>query len=627
MENSLATHPALAGANSKTQAGGRIPALCALLFLLVGWTFFTATQNDFVSFDDPLYVTANGHVQQGLTWGTVRWAFCGVTAGLWHPLTLLSHLLDFQCYGLNPHGHHLTSVLIHAVNTILLFLVLRKTTQTTWRSFFVAALFGVHPLHVESVAWVAERKDVLSTLFWLLTMWAYTRYVEESKAQSPKSKVQYTLALVFFTLGLMSKPMLVTLPFVLLLLDYWPLGRWQRERIGRLIAEKLPFLLLSLMASAVTVLVQKGANTVVPLTILPLSARLENAFVSYARYLEKFFCPINLAVYYPHPGAWPLTTAIPAIVLCLAISLLVVLMRGRVPYLLTGWLWFVGTLVPVIGLVQVGEQAMADRYAYVPMVGLLICSVWGLHALRRCWQRLTFILPVLAAAVVVSSAILTREQVGWWKNSETLFRHAVAVTKDNYVAHDLLADALNRENRFDEAIEQLQAALNQRPDIAKLHYHLGRAFEGRRQWDQAIREYQEATKLNPYYIEAYNNLGMALGRKGLPDEAIHQFQRALQLAPDFNDLHYNLGNALARTGRLAEAAEQFREVLKLKPDDAAACNNLGIVLFRGKQVDEAIRQFQEALKLRPDYPEAQQNLAAALRQKAAALPGIAPANP
>ena len=322
-----------------------------------------------------------------------------------------------------------------------------------------------------------------------------------------------------------------------------------------------------------------------------------------------------------------MTTVIPAAALCLVISLLVVLRRAQQPYLLTGWLWFVGTLVPVIGLVQVGEQAMADRYAYVPMIGLLIFSVWGLSALARVCPRPRFILPVFAAAAVVVCAILTREQVGSWKNSETLFRHAVAVTRDNYVARDLLADALSRENRYGEAIEQLQAALIRRPEIAKLHYHLGIAFEGQGQGEQAIGQYQEALKLNPGYIEARNNLGMALGRQGLPDEAIQQFQLALQLAPDFSDLHYNLGNALARTGRLAEAAEQYQEALKLKPDDAGACNNLGIVLFREKQVDAAIRQFQAALKLQPDYLEARQNLAAALRQKAAAPPGTAPANP
>jgi len=373
---------------------------------------------------------------------------------------------------------------------------------------------------------------------------------------------------------------------------------------------------------------QKGANTVVPLTILPLSARLENAFVSCARYLGKLLWPINLSVYYPHPGNWPWPAVIPAIGLCAAISLLAILRRRQQPWLLTGWLWFVVTLLPVIGLVQVGEQAMADRYTYIPLIGMFIFLVWGMEALTRRWQGQAFIRPAFVGAFIVSAAVLARQQVGWWKDDETLYRHAVTATRNNYVAQDLLADALSREKRFDEAIEQLQEALSRKPDIAKLHYHLGAAFEGKGQWGRAISQYQEAIKLNPYYIEAYNSLGMALGHEGLPDEAIHQFQRALQLAPDFNDLHYNLGNALARTGRLSEAAEQFQAALKLKPDDAGARNNLGVVLFRERRLDEAIQQFQEALKLRPDYLEARQNLAAALGLKTTAPPGAStPANP
>jgi Flp pilus assembly protein TadD len=616
MERPLATNHEPVNANLKSKDREKIFVLCVLLLVLVGWTFFTATENNFINFDDPLYVTANAHVQQGSTWENVRWAFCSATAGLWHPLTLLSHMLDVQLYGLKPGGHHLTNVLFHAANTILVFLILRRMTGTTEQSFFVAALFGVHPLHVESVAWVSERKDVLSTFFWLLTTWAYARYVEEPKFQKRAAIFFYTLALLLFCLGLMAKPMLVTLPCVLLLLDYWPLKRWESKGTRYLITEKVPFFLLAAVASAATVLIQKGANTVVSLAALPWSARVGNAFVSYARYLGKLFCPINLSVFYPYPDHWPLVTVTLAIALCIAISLLAILRRRQQPYLLVGWLWFLGTLVPVIGLLQVGEQSMADRYTYIPLVGLSVFFVWGMFALtQQQGRRQAFIPSIFATAAIISCAILAHEQVGQWKSSETLFRHAIAVTKNNYVAHGLLGDALTREKRFDEAIEQLQEASRLNPNDAKLHYRLGTGLENKGQLDGAINQYRETIKLDPNCVDAYNKLGMALGRKGLLDEAIQQFQAALKLAPGFNDLHYNLGNALARTGRLSGAAEQFQEALKLKPDDAGAHNNLGVVLSRQGRIAEAIVQFQEALELKPDYSEARKNLAAARELK------------
>ena len=625
----------------------KIPVLCALLFLLVGGAFFNAIPNDFINYDDPLYVTENVQVRQGLTGEGITWAFCGTAAGNWHPLTLLSHMLDVQWYGLRPWGHHLTSVLLHVINTLLVFLVLKRMTGAVGRSFFVAALFGLHPVHVESVAWVAERKDVLSTLFWLLTLWAYVRYTqnvtsdrwrvtgtEEITSASNPSYITrhpslfYGLALLFFGLGLMAKPMLVTMPCILLLLDYWPLKRWEGKGVWFLIVEKTPFFLLSAAASMVTFLTQKGVNTVVPLTALPLSARVENAFVAYGRYLGKLFCPVNLSVHYPYPDKWPWLTVILAFTLFAAISFFAVSLRRQQPYLLAGWLWFVGTLVPVIGLVQVGEQSMADRYTYIPLVGMFIFLTWGMEALTQCWQRQTLILSVFASVAIIACAALTHKQVAWWKNSETLFRHAALVTGDNYKAHALLADALSREKRFPEATDQLQEAIRLKPNIPDLHYHLGTALEDGGRMDEAINQYQETLKLNPNLADAHNRLGMALGHKGLPDEAIRQFQEALRLAPRANDIHYNLGNALARTGRLPEAAIQLQEALKLKPDDASARNNLGVVLFREKRIDEAIQQLQEALKLQPDYSEARKNLAIALETKnAAPRPSLEPARP
>ena len=613
----------------------------------MGVAFFNAIPNDFINYDDPLYVTENVQVRQGLTWEGIAWAFCGTAAGNWQPLTLLSHMLDVQCYGLKPWGHHLTSVLLHVINTLLVFLVLKRMTGAAGRSFFVAALFGLHPVHVESVAWVAERKDVLSTLFWLLTLWAYVCYTQNvtrsrwpmagteeiTSASNPshvtrRQSLFYGLALLFFSLGLMAKPMLVTMPCILMLLDYWPLKRWEGKGAWFLIVEKTPFFLLSAAASLVTFLTQKAVNTLAPLTALPLSARVENAFVAYGRYLGKLFCPVNLSVHYPYPDKWPWLTVILAFTLFAAISFFAVSLRRQQPYLLVGWLWFVGTLVPVIGLVQVGEQSMADRYTYVPLVGMFIFLTWGMDALTQHWQRQTLILSVFGSAAIIACAVLTHKQVAWWKNSETLFRHAALVTGDNYKAHALLADALSREKRFPEAAGQLQEAIRLAPNIPDLHYHLGTTFEDGGRMDEAITQYQETLKLNPNLIDAHNRLGMALGHKGLPDEAIRQFQEALCLAPRANDIHYNLGNALARTGRLPEAAIQLQEALKLKPDDASARNNLGVVLFREKRINEAIQQLQEALKLQPDYSEARKNLAIALETKNAAPgPSLEPARP
>jgi len=583
------------------------------LFLLVMGVFFPAVENNFVNFDDPLYVTKNVYVLPGLSWAGTVWAFSSTVAGNWQPLTFLSHMLDCQWYGLKPWGHHLTSVLIHAVNAVLVFVVLRRMTGAVWRSWFVAALFGLHPLHVESVAWVAERKDVLSSMFWLLTMWAYVRFVEASPAQQRAGRFFYLLTLLFFGLGLMAKSMLVTLPCVLLLLDYWPLKRLDGKNVWLRIGEKIPLFLLSVMASIVTFFTQKGAESVIKLTALPFSARVENALVSYGEYLVKMFYPADLCAYYPHPGIWPLAKVVFAVALFATISIFAVALRRQQPYLLVGWLWFVGTLVPVIGLVQVGEQAMADRYTYIPLIGMFIFLTWGAHALTRRCPNQRLILTIIALAIIGSCAFLTFQQIRWWKNGEILCRRIIAVTENNYFAHDTLASELNAEGRNDEAIEQMQEALKLKPNIPELHYHLGLVFEDKGQLDQAIRHFQEAVELNPNYLAARNDLGMAFVRQGLTDDAIQQFRQAIQIDTGVASIHYNLGNAFAKVGRLDEAAGEFQEVLRLQPEDADAHNNLGVVLFQKKQTAEAIQHFQTALKLRPDYANARANLDNALK--------------
>jgi tetratricopeptide (TPR) repeat protein len=637
--------------------------LSAILFLLVLAAFSPSLRNDFINYDDDFYVTENIHVQRGLTWESAKWAFQSAAASNWHPLTWLSHMMDCEMFGLKPWGHHLTSVLFHGVNTVLVFLALRGLTWALWRSFIVAALFGLHPLHVESVAWVAERKDVLSAFFWLLTMWAYGKYAGKFDVgrstldvRCSKSKIYYTLALLFFALGLMSKPMVVTLPCVLLLLDYWPLKRnaapaperglqpastqddagasgflqrlWKGLALkrhkcrapgtapecissaswARLTLEKIPFFLLAAAASVVTYAAQKGGGAT--WSGLPLSARLENAPVSYCRYLWKMFWPTKLAVFYPHPGHWPTVAVLLSVLLLAGVTLVVFLMRRESPYLVVGWLWFVGTLVPVIGLVQVGEQAMADRYMYLPSIGLFVMFAWGLFDLTKGWHDRATVLSAVGAVTVILCAILTHQQAGYWKNSRTLFEHTLAVTERNATACLHVGSVLLEEKKLDEAMGRFQEALKVKPDFADAHGQLGVAFylQGRR--DDAIRELQAAILLDPGYAPAHFNLGVALTGKNRLDEAISQFQAALKRRPEYAEAHNGLGVALSNQGRADDAISQFEQAISLKPDYAAAHCNLGVALASQGRRAEAIAQFTRALQLQPDYPQAERQLRA-----------------
>ncbi len=565
----------------------RYPAwlLAGLLALVTVSVYWPALSHDFVNYDDPLYVASNAHVQTGLTWENLKWAFCHPVVGNWHPLTMLSHMLDCQVYGSNPWGHHLTNVLLHAANTALVFLLLRGLTGTTWQSLMVAALFGLHPLHVESVAWVAERKDVLSTFLGLLCLMAYVRYAMESKAQSPKSNRgtsaygYYWAALIFFALGLMSKSMLVTLPFVLLLLDYWPLNRIRDSGFGirdftRLLLEKTPFFALAAVMSVVTYAVQQHTGMMHSLENVPPGARAGNALISYCRYLGKLFWPVDLAVFYPYPAFWPRYQVLLAGGLLAGISAFAFVQRARFPYLLTGWLWFCGTLVPVIGLVQVGGQAMADRYSYIPSLGLFILVVWEAYELAKRWRHHELILGGVGCAAIILCMGLTRQQLSYWQNSETLYWHALAVTENNYLAHHNLGIALFKQSRVDEAIGQYREALLLKPDYAEAHYDLGAALAANNQSDEAIVEFQKAIELEPDYAEARINLGTALGKAGQLDEAIGQYREALRLQPDNAELRYDLGTALGMKGRIDEAIVQFQEAIRLQPDYAAARYNL-----------------------------------------------------
>jgi len=611
--------------------------LLALVMIAIYWP---ATRHDFVNYDDDLYVTLNVHAQTGLTLENIRWALFNPVNSNWHPLTVWSHMADCQLFGLRPWGHHLTSVLLHALNTVLVFLFLRSLTGAVWRSVLVAALFGLHPVHVESVAWVAERKDVLSTCFGLLSLIFYARYAQGSRQHAegrmpqpegrgarsvggPPSAVLlrrtggrwsfcYLSSLFCFALALMSKPMLVTWPFVLLLLDYWPLDRFKPSRVWRLLAEKIPFFALAAAVSVATFVVQKQEHAVRTVEDFPLGVRVENALISYGRYLGKLFWPTDLAVFYPHPGHWPVGQVLLAGGVVVGVSLLLYGQRQRWPFLLMGWLWFLGTLVPVIGLVQVGGQAMADRYTYIPSLGVLVVAVWGAYELTRRWPYQVMALSVAGGAAIILCLVLTRQQLANWQDSETLFRHAIKVTENNYVAHDNLGTVLGQKGQMDEAIREFQEAVRLKPNHANAHCNLGIALDKKGRTDEAIRQFREAVRLQPDHVEAHSNLGRVLDKKGQMDEAMIQFQEAIRLRPDHADAHNNLGVNLGKRGQIDAAISQLQETIRLKPDHAEAHNNLGTAFLQQGRTGEAISQYREAIRLKPDYADAQNNLARAL---------------
>jgi tetratricopeptide (TPR) repeat protein len=540
----------------------------------------------------------------------------------WHPVTMMSHMLDCQLYGLNAGGHHLTNVLLHTGSVLLLFLVLRRLTGFLWRSAFVAAVFAIHPLHVESVAWVAERKDVLSGLFFLLTVWAYARYVEKqsrvegrassagggSLALDPRRwTLDYCLVLLFFALGLMSKPMVVTLPFVLLLLDYWPLNRlsgFTPKVLFRLVAEKIPLLALSGAACVATMVAQK--EIIMP---EPVALRIGNAVVSYVIYLRQMVWPTGLAVLYPYPRALPGWEIALTAGLLAAISAGVFLGRQRRPYLLMGWLWYLGMLVPAIGLVQSGLRAHADRYTYQPQIGLYFALTWWVADLSVGWRHRREVLGAGCLIILAALIFSACTQTMYWRNSESLWTHTLACTSDNDVAHNDLGYALFQKGRMDEAILHFQTALRIKPDYALACYNLGNALLQKGRRDEAMIRFQEALQIKPDYAEAHDNLGNLLLQNGRVDEAMVHYQKALQIKPDSAEAHNNLGNALFQKGRVDEAIAQCLAALQIKPDYADAHDNLGNLLLQKGNADEAIAQFKQALEIKPGFPEALNNLA------------------
>ncbi|MGD1152248.1 MAG: tetratricopeptide repeat protein [Syntrophales bacterium] len=592
--------------------------ICLFLTVITLSVFLQVKDYDFVYFDDNEYITENRHVQTGLTSGNITWAFTTFHAGNWHPLTWISHMLDCQLFGLKPGLHHLVNLFFHMANTLLLFFILHRMTKGLWQSAFVAAVFAIHPLHVESVAWVTERKDVLSTFFWMLTMGAYVFYVERRELK------RYLLALFFFALGLMAKSMLVTLPFVLLLLDYWPLRRLtigkssvnehtqseislkrhrkkkerrrsaikaehinkpekqtrQQPLMVQIILEKVPFFVLSLASSIVTYMAQQKGGAVGSLQSFPLTTRITNALVSYCGYIGKMIWPADLAVLYPHPGMLPTWEVIGSVFFLGITTFLIIRNVKRLPYLATGWLWYLGTLVPVIGLVQVGVQAMADRYTYVPLIGVSIMVSWGVPEFLKKWRHRNAALATVAVITLSIFSFVTWKQVGYWQNSTTLFKHTLEKTTNNPIMLNNMGNVLEGEGRLDEAISH----------------------------------YTEALRIDPNLSDSYNNMGLALTKRGSADEAIPNFLKAIRINPNHAAAHYNLGTVLASRGKLDEAIYHFRESIRIKPDHAKAYNNLGNALLYQGRFDEAIESYREALRINPDYVMAHENLKNALAQ-------------
>jgi protein O-mannosyl-transferase len=550
-------------------------AVCLLLFALVGLVFGQAARFEFVNYDDPDYVLEQRQVRQGLSWANVQWAFTNVHARNWHPLTTLSHMTDVQLFGLNAGAHHLTSVAIHAAAAALLFLLFHAMTGTLWRSAFLAALFAIHPLRAESVAWVAERKDVLSGLFFVLTLLAYQRYVARG------SVVRYLLVLVCFAAGLLSKPMLVTVPFLLWLLDFWPFRRWQRGGVWRLLLEKVPLIAMAAAASVITYVVQ--ATDALARTPLPIGWRMANAVVSYVAYLRDTFWPTRLAPFYPHPeGELPLWQVGGAVLLLLFVTLCAVVWRRAAPYLFTGWFWFLGMLVPVIGVVEAGAQSRADRYTYLPQIGILLIVVWGASHLRR-KRRLSG--PVLVggcAAVLVLLAWRAVEQVGYWRDSATLWQHALSVTRDNHVAHNNLGELAYRRGDLDAAMAHYDRAL-------------------------AIRLTSRIVKYDFLLALYHNNRAAVLQQRGNFPEALKTYERALELQPDYGAALLNYGGALAAAGQLSDAREVLQSLARSDAENAEARSALGTVLLQMGREREAVAEFERAIAIDPAHVPALNN--------------------
>ncbi|MFH2063797.1 MAG: tetratricopeptide repeat protein [Pseudomonadota bacterium] len=540
-----------------------------LLFVLILCVYYQTGSHDFVSYDDETYIVSNPHVLKGLTLENIIWAFTTSWASNWHPLTWMSHMLDIRFFGTNAGAHHFTNMLLHIMNAFLIFFLFRKMTGDYRQSCFLSVLFAIHPLHVESVTWVSERKDVLSTFCGLLALWSYVRYVETPGV------IRYCRIMIFFVLSLMAKPMLVTLPFLLLLMDYWPLNRFSAPaRFFRLWVEKIPLMIIAAASSIITIWAQQKGGAVGTAEMFPFWDRAINVLITYTAYIEKMIWPFDLAAIYPYPSSFPMHEIIRSGILLTAIFIYGLVVVKRFPYVIIGWLWYLGTLVPVIGLVQIGSQSMADRYTYVPLIGLFIMVSWGIPDLTGRWVHRKKFMAAGALIVCLCMTASAYIQTGYWKNSARLFQHTLDVTVDNWVAHNNLGCALSRQGRT----------------------------------DQAVGHFQEALRIHPEYEDARFNLGLAFVSQRRLDEAAHQFSRSLASRPDDKDAYIHLGRIFSLQNRLDMAIKHFSRAAELDPDDAVVYNNLGVLHAQKGYLGEAIFFFQKAVAIKPDFSDAVRNL-------------------
>ncbi len=599
--------------------------IISLLTVSTFIAFWQVTPSDFISFDDPQYVTENRQVQDGLTIEGIQWAFTTGHASNWHPLTWISPMVDVELFGLQPGWHHLTNLLFHLANTILLFLLLHRMTKALWQSALVAALFALHPLHVESVAWVAERKDVLSTFFWMLTLGTYVSYVARP------GLMRYLGLICCFALGLMAKPMLVTLPFVLLLLDYWPLQRLEQKKppqkivkplpknkkkgkntasqvpaqtavsqwslIRPLLIEKIPLFALTLLSSIITYLVQQQGGALRAFETLPLATRMANAFVSYIAYMGKMLWPMNLAVLYPHPLGWPLWKVLGSVMVLVALTVLAVRGARKRPYAALGWLWYMGTLVPVIGVIQVGSQAMADRYTYIPLIGLFIIIAWGVPEVFKSWRFRKEVLIALPVMGILCLFLLTWRQVGYWQNSISLYDHALEVTDGNSLIYNNRGVAFRDLGKYAEAIADYNKAIEINPRYVEAYNNRGNAYGNLGEYRKEIEDCNKAIELNPKYAMAYYNRGNAYGDLGDYRQAIEDYNKAIELNPKYAQAFHNRGNAYGNLGNHRQAIENHNKAIELNPKYAMAYHNRGIAYGNLGDDRQAIEDIKTAARL------------------------------
>jgi len=549
---------------------------CAIivLSLSVFLVYWPVQHFEFISYDDNVYVTTNRHVQSGLTWTNIIWAFTTTETANWHPLTWLSLLVDHELYAMNAGGYHWTNLLFHLANTLLLLILLSRITGSFWKSTFVAALFGLHPLHIESVAWVSERKDVLSSFFGLLTLLVYSGYARQ------QTRKRYYLTLFLFSLSLMSKPMMVTLPFVMLLMDYWPLNRFNSNPIESAIApnqfsaghlkkmwpsvfEKIPFFIFSLISGIITIVAQHQGGATSSLTVLPFELRLINAVVSYALYLKKMFWPLDLALLYPHPLSWPLWQICLSFAVLFSISVLVFAFRRNRPYLAMGWLWYLGMLIPVIGIIQVGNQALADRYTYLPLIGVFIMITWGMFDMLKKLKYHRMIFCFLTLGSLIFFIIVSVHQLKFWQDSISVFSRSVAVSKKNNQMHYNLGIAYKDKRLYDKAIDNFNKAIEICPGDPTIHNNLGIALVLKGRSKEAVVEFKRTLQLQPNHAGAHNNLGVVLYRAGETEDAIQHLKKAIILVPDYANAHYYLALSLQRKGSLKEAEVHFRKAVAI----------------------------------------------------------------